>query len=62
MLFCGTCRILLSAGFGDFLLSNAVMERLGNDPYKLIASAQLVQSEYDLGDIAPDREAGARTA
>ncbi|KAE9220918.1 hypothetical protein PF004_g13193 [Phytophthora fragariae] len=34
------------------------MERLGYDPYKLIASAQLVQSEYDLGDIeAPDLEA-----
>ncbi|GMF27035.1 unnamed protein product [Phytophthora fragariaefolia] len=35
------------------------MERLGYDPYKLIESAQLVQSEYDLGEIgAPDHEAG----
>ncbi|ETO72977.1 hypothetical protein F444_11044 [Phytophthora nicotianae P1976] len=41
-----------SDGVGDILLSDAVMERLGDDPYKLIESAQSVQSEYDLGDIS----------
>ncbi|GMF60894.1 unnamed protein product [Phytophthora fragariaefolia] len=56
---CGICPVPLRAGVGDILLSDAVMERLGYDPYKLIESAQLVQSEYDLGDIgAPDHESG----
>ncbi|KAE8975378.1 hypothetical protein PR002_g25618 [Phytophthora rubi] len=56
---CGICPAPLPAGVGDILLSDAVMERLGYDPYKLIESAQLVQSEYELGDIgAPDHEAG----
>ncbi|KAE8972838.1 hypothetical protein PF011_g25491 [Phytophthora fragariae] len=56
---CGICPAPHPAGVGDILLSDAVMERLGYDPYKLIESAQLVQSEYELGDIgAPDHEAG----
>ncbi|ETL90909.1 hypothetical protein L917_10497 [Phytophthora nicotianae] len=41
-----------SDGVGDILLSDAVMERLGYNPYKLIESAQSVQAEYDLGNIS----------
>ncbi|KAL3667872.1 hypothetical protein V7S43_006753 [Phytophthora oleae] len=57
---CGICPVPLPDGVGDMLLSDAVMERLGYAPHKLIESAQLVQSEYDLGDIGtPARDTRA---
>ncbi|GMF32898.1 unnamed protein product [Phytophthora fragariaefolia] len=56
---CGISPVPFPAGVGGILLSDAVMERLGYDPHKPIESAQLVQSDYDLGDIgSPDHNPG----
>ncbi|GMF55192.1 unnamed protein product [Phytophthora fragariaefolia] len=56
---CGISPVPLPAGVGDIFLSDAVIKRLGYDQRKLIESAQLVQSEYDIGDIgAPDLNPG----
>ncbi|KAE8958879.1 hypothetical protein PR001_g30240 [Phytophthora rubi] len=48
---CWVTEQSLPEGVGDLLLSRWIMQKLGYSPEKLLANAQQVSSEWDMGDV-----------